>query len=146
MSTLINFAITHEVIDVQHLIESVKDRNCGAVCTFMGTVRELTDGKKTLYLEYETYQEMAEKMLEEIGNEVLEKFQCSKIAMVHRVGRLDIEEVAVAIAVSAPHRKASFEGCRYAIDRIKEFVPIWKKEYGEDGANWVGCNCLRKEG
>jgi molybdopterin synthase catalytic subunit len=136
-----NIAVTQEEIDVQHLIEWVQDRNCGAVCTFMGTVREFTHGKRTLYLEYEAYQEMAEKMMEKIGNEVLEKFQCTKIAAVHRVGRLDIGEVAVAIAVSAPHRKDAFEGCRYAIDRIKEFVPIWKKEYGEDGSYWVGCNC-----
>ncbi|SFJ29887.1 molybdenum cofactor biosynthesis protein MoaE [Thermoflavimicrobium dichotomicum] len=136
-----NFAITQEEIEIQRLIEWVKDPNCGAVCTFMGTVRELTNGKRTLYLEYEAYQEMAEKMLERIGNEVLEKFQCRKIAMVHRVGRLDTEEVAVGIAVSAPHRKDAFEACRYAIDRVKEFVPIWKKEYREDGSFWVECTC-----
>ncbi|MBA4493806.1 molybdenum cofactor biosynthesis protein MoaE [Paenactinomyces guangxiensis] len=133
-------AVTKEKIELQPLISLVEDRNCGAICTFMGTVRELTNGKKTLYLEYEAYEEMAEKKMKEIGNKVLEQYDCAKIAMVHRTGRLEIGEVAVAIVVSAPHRKASFEGCRYAIEQIKQFVPIWKKEYGEDGSYWVG-NC-----
>jgi molybdopterin synthase catalytic subunit len=136
--TMKNFAVTHEKIELTPLIDWVKDRNCGAICTFMGTVRELTEGKKTLYLEYEAYPDMAEKLMKRIGDEVVEKFACTKVAMVHRVGRLEIGDVAVAIAVSAPHRDAAFKGCRYAIEKIKEMVPIWKKEYGEDGSYWVG--------
>ncbi|MBH8604539.1 MULTISPECIES: molybdenum cofactor biosynthesis protein MoaE [unclassified Thermoactinomyces] len=132
-----NFSVTREKIELSPLIEWVQDRNCGAITTFMGTVRELTNGKKTIFLEYEAYQEMAEKMLQKIGEETLEKFDCSKIAIVHRIGRLEIGDVAVAIAVSSPHRDASFKGCRYAIEKIKELVPIWKKEHGEDGSFWV---------
>ncbi|RAL26090.1 molybdenum cofactor biosynthesis protein MoaE [Thermoflavimicrobium daqui] len=131
------YAIIKEPIDVGKVISSVLDPNCGGICTFMGTIRELTQGKKTLYLEYEAYEEMAEKMLQQIGNEVLEQFDCSHVSIVHRIGRLDIGEVAVVIAVSAPHRQAAFEGCRYAIEKLKEIVPIWKKEFGDDGSYWV---------
>jgi molybdopterin synthase catalytic subunit len=133
-----NFSVTRDKIELAPLIEWVQDRNCGAITTFMGTVRELTNGKKTLFLEYEAYHEMAEKMLKKIGEETLEQFACTKIAIVHRIGRLEIGDVAVAIDVSAPHRDASFKGCRYAIEKIKELVPIWKKEFGADGSYWVG--------
>ncbi|SFJ62647.1 molybdenum cofactor biosynthesis protein MoaE [Thermoflavimicrobium dichotomicum] len=131
------FVITQDKIDVQAVIEAVQDPHCGGTCTFIGTVRDLTDGKKTAYLEYEAYEEMAEKMLKQIGDEVLKQFGCSHVAISHRIGRLEIGDVAVAIAVSAPHRKEAFEGCRYAIEKLKQVVPIWKKEFGEDGSYWV---------
>lgn len=133
-----NYSITSEKIDIQAIIQSVEDRECGAICTFFGTVRELTKGKRTYFLEYDAYRKMAEKMLQEIGNEVVSQYQCNKIAITHRIGRLEIGDVAVAIAVSAPHRPTAFAGCRYAIEEIKQRVPIWKKEHGEDGAYWVG--------
>lgn len=133
-----NFSITREKIDIQPLIDWVTHSDAGAICTFIGTVREMTKGLKTLYLEYQAYEEMAEKKLKQIGDEIIAKHPDAKVAIVHRIGQLDISEVAVAIAVSTPHRDASFEACRYAIERIKEIVPIWKKENWEDGQSWIG--------
>ncbi|MBP1933935.1 molybdenum cofactor biosynthesis protein MoaE [Ammoniphilus resinae] len=133
-----NFYLTKEKIEIQPLIDLVTDRNAGAICTFIGTVREMTKGKKTLYLEYQAYIEMAEKKLQQIGEEIKADHLDADVAIAHRIGRLDISDVAVAIAVSTPHRAASFEACRYAIERIKEIVPIWKQENWEDGQQWVG--------
>jgi molybdopterin synthase catalytic subunit len=133
-----NFAIVKEKIEIQPLIDFVTRRNAGAICTFIGTVREMTKGKRTLYLEYQAYEEMAEKMLSKIGDEIVSKYPEALVAIVHRVGHLDISDVAVAIAVSTPHRADSFEASRYAIERIKEIVPIWKKENWEEGQSWIG--------
>lgn len=133
-----NFAITNEKIDISELVSEVTDANAGAIATFLGTVRELTNGKKTLYLQYEAYAPMAEKKLRQIGEEIIAEHPQAKVAIVHRIGRLEISDVAVAIAVSTPHRPAAFEACRYAIERIKQIVPIWKKEHWEDGTYWVG--------
>lgn len=132
------FAIVKEPIDVSRVIQAVVDRNAGAIVTFIGTVRELTNGKKTLYLEYEAYESMAKKKLEQIGAEIMERFPEAKVAIVHRIGRLEIMDVAVAIAVSTPHRADAYEANRYAIERIKEMVPIWKKEHWGDGEMWIG--------
>lgn len=132
------FEITNEPIDVQSVINKVVQRNAGAISTFIGTVRELTHGKKTLYLIYEAYESMAVKKLEQIGREIEERWDGAKVAITHRVGKLDITDVAVAIAVSTPHRNEAFEASRYAIERIKEMVPIWKKEHWEDGEQWIG--------
>lgn len=132
------YTITRSPIQIQDVIDQVKNPRAGAVCTFMGTVRELTNGKKTLYLEYEAYVEMAERQMEKIGNEIMSQHDHARVAMMHRIGRLEIEDVAVAIAVATPHRAAAFKACHYAIDRIKEIVPIWKKEHWEDGSFWVG--------
>ncbi|HJV44906.1 MAG TPA: molybdenum cofactor biosynthesis protein MoaE [Bacillota bacterium] len=133
-----SYAIVRDKIEIDPLIEYVTDRNAGAICTFIGTVREMTKGKKTLYLEYQAYEEMAEKMLRQIGEEIESQYPGALVAIVHRIGHLEISDVAVAIAVSTPHRAASFEASRYAIERIKEIVPIWKKENWEDGENWIG--------
>lgn len=133
-----NYWITDKPIDINDCIKKVVRPEAGAVSTFMGTVREITDGKRTLFLEYQAYASMAEKMFEQIGQEIEKKWGNTKTAIVHRVGRLEISEVAVAIAVSTPHRKDAFEASRYAIDRIKEMVPIWKKEHWEDGSKWIG--------
>lgn len=133
-----NFTITNEEINITELVAEVTDAKAGAIATFLGTVRELTNGKKTLYLEYEAYAPMAEKKLRQISEEIMAEHPQAKVAIVHRIGRLEISDVAVAIAVSTPHRAAAFEACRYAIERIKQIVPIWKKEYWEDGSFWVG--------
>lgn len=133
-----NFLITDQPIIIDDVVQKVADRNAGAINTFIGTVRELTKGKKTLYLQYEAYVPMAEKKLAQIGEEIQQKWPEAKTAITHRIGRLDISEIAVVIAVSTPHRADSFEASRYAIERIKEIVPIWKKEHWEDGEMWIG--------
>lgn len=133
-----NFAITKDKIEIQPLIDYVTHPNAGAISTFIGTVREITKGKKTLYLEYQAYEEMAEKKLRQIGDEITARYPEAIVAIIHRVGHLDISDIAVAIAVSTPHRDAAFEMSRYAIERIKEIVPIWKKENWEDGQSWIG--------
>jgi molybdopterin synthase catalytic subunit len=107
------------------------------VVTFVGTVRGDTDGRQVLYLEYEAYPEMAEQVLAQVADEVRARWtDVQQVAIVHRVGRLDIGEVAVVIALSAAHRRQTFDALRYAIDRIKEIAPIWKKEVWADGAEW----------
>lgn len=132
------FWITKKPIDLMDVYTKVIRPEAGAVSTFTGIVREFTHGKRTLYLEYQAYTSMAEKKLAEIGDEIAAKWGDTKTAIVHRIGRLDISEIAVAIAVSTPHRKDAFAASRYAIDRIKEIVPIWKKEHWEDGSVWIG--------
>lgn len=132
------FWITSETVDVNDCINNVIRPEAGAICTFIGTAREFTDGKRTLHLEYQAYVPMAEQKLKQIGKEIDEKWGDTNTSIAHRTGRLDISEVAVAIAVSTPHRKDAFEACEYAINRIKELVPIWKKEHWEDGSEWIG--------
>lgn len=133
-----DFQIVNEAIDIQCVIQSVTDRNAGAITTFIGTVREMTKDKKTIYLKYEAYIPMALKQLEHIGKEIDEKWPGTKTAITHRIGELQILDIAVVIAVSSPHRAASFEASRYAIERIKEIVPIWKKEHWDNGESWMG--------
>jgi len=132
------YEISKEPIDIQVVINKVVQREAGAITTFIGTVRELTHGKKTLFLIYEAYEAMAVKKLEQIGLEIEQRWDGSQVAITHRVGRLDITDVAVVIAVSTPHRVDAYEANRYAIERIKEIVPIWKKEHWEDGESWMG--------
>lgn len=132
------FLITTDEIEIDDVVRKVIHPNAGAVNTFIGTVREMTNGKRTLYLKYEAYVPMAENQLAKIGEEIREKWPDTRTAITHRIGQLDISDLAVVIAVSSPHRAAAFEASRYAIERIKEIVPIWKKEHWEDGTNWVG--------
>lgn len=132
------YEVTSEPIVTQSVIDKVVCRNAGAISTFIGTVREITRGKKTLYLIYEAYEPMAVKQLEQIGTEIQSRWPGAKVAISHRIGKLDISELAVVIAVSTPHRADAFEASRYAIERIKEIVPIWKKEHWEDGSEWIG--------
>ncbi|WNB90628.1 molybdenum cofactor biosynthesis protein MoaE [Bacillus sp. NEB1478] len=132
------FNICKEPIDNQKVIDQVIHQNAGAVSVFIGTVREMTGDKQTKYLEYEAYVPMAEKQLEKIGEEINERWPNAKTAITHRIGTLQISDVAVTIAVSTPHRQDAFEASRYAIERIKEIVPIWKKEHYIDGEEWVG--------
>lgn len=105
--------------------------------SFVGLVREQSKGKSVRYLEYDAYKEMAEKKLREIAGEIQSKWGLSDVAMCHRVGRLEVGETVLVIAIAAPHRKEAFEACQYAVDRLKQIVPIWKKEVYEDGEVWV---------
>jgi molybdopterin synthase catalytic subunit len=132
------FEIAHSPISVEKVINKVSRREAGAITTFIGTVREFTKGKKTLSLEYQAYEPMAVKMLSQIGDEIQKKWPDAITAITHRVGKLDITEIAVVIAVSSPHRKTAYEANEYAIERIKQIVPIWKKEFWEDGTKWIG--------
>jgi molybdopterin synthase catalytic subunit len=130
--------LTHDAIDYQALTESVRRSDCGGVALFLGTVRDLTDGKVTVALDYEAYPAMAEKKMAEIEADTRTRWPVGEIAMVHRLGRLDVGEVSVAVAVSCPHRAEAFAACRHAIDRLKEVVPIWKRENWADGqTEWV---------
>ncbi len=132
------FRLTHSPIDSAALTESVLRPGCGGVVLFLGTVRDLTGDVRTEFLEYEAYAPMAEAKMAEIEADVRARWPVGDMAIVHRLGRLDIGDVAVAIAVSCPHRAQAFDACRHAIDRVKELVPIWKKENAPDGrADWV---------
>ncbi|KXH83862.1 molybdenum cofactor biosynthesis protein MoaE [Sporosarcina sp. HYO08] len=132
------FEIVEEPIQSQRYVDYVLHAGAGAVTVFTGHVREWTHGVRTLYLAYEAYIPMAEKTLAQIGAEMEEKWPGIKTAIVHRIGELHISDIAVLIAVSSPHRKAAYEANEYAIERIKEIVPIWKKEIWEDGEEWIG--------
>ncbi|ODG91465.1 MULTISPECIES: molybdenum cofactor biosynthesis protein MoaE [Bacillaceae] len=132
------FNIVDTPIVVEEVSDKVKSRNAGAITVFIGTVRELTKGKKTLSLEYQAYESMAVKKLAQIGDEIKQKWPEAIVAITHRVGRLEISDIAVVIAVSSPHRKVAYEANEYAIERIKQIVPIWKKEFWEDGTMWIG--------
>jgi molybdopterin synthase catalytic subunit len=130
--------VTHDPIDYHALAETVRSPHCGAVALFLGTVRDLTGQQVTVFLDYEAYGPMAEKKLAEIEAEVRHRWPVGDVAMVHRLGRLAVGEVSVAVAVSCPHRAAAFDACRFAIDTLKELVPIWKRENAPDGSGeWV---------
>ncbi|MFJ7732843.1 molybdenum cofactor biosynthesis protein MoaE [Lysinibacillus sp. NPDC097231] len=132
------FEIIDKPIDVEAVRQKVLSRNAGAITVFIGTVREITNGKKTLHLEYQAYPAMAIKMFEQISKEIKEQWPQAEVAITHRVGHLGISDIAVVIAVSSPHRKVAYMANEYAIDRIKQIVPIWKKEFWEDGTEWIG--------
>lgn len=131
-----SFRVTEEEIRLQAVIDEVKSEEAGAIVTFLGTVRRHSRGRRVQHLEYEAYPEMAEAKLREIGQEMEERWGV-KTAIVQRVGRLEVGEASVAIAVAAPHRREAFEAARYAIDRLKEIAPIWKKEVWEGGEEWI---------
>ena len=131
------FALTRDPIDTEALIRHVRGPEDGAIVSFDGFVRNNSRGRRTLYLEYEAYESMALAKIREIGVQLHEKFAIHRAAIVHRLGRLEIGETSVFIAVSAAHRAAAFDACRFAIDTLKRTVPIWKKEYFEDGAVWA---------
>lgn len=130
-------AIVREVIDTQQIVNGLKRGEDGAALFFEGVVRNQTRGRKTLHLQYEAYEEMALTQLEKLAAEALEKFQVRDVVIVHRLGRLEIGETSVLIAVASAHRAAAFEACRWLIDTLKRTVPIWKKEFFEDGAVWA---------
>lgn len=131
------FRVTSEVIRAGDLKRELASPEDGAVVVFEGIVRNHSQGRKTLYLEYEAYELMAVSKMREIGKLMKEKFPVDRVGMIHRVGRLEIGETSVAIVVTSAHRRAAFEACRFAIDTLKQTVPIWKKEFFEDGAVWA---------
>jgi molybdopterin synthase catalytic subunit len=129
--------LVREPIRTQELLDALKAPEDGALVVFDGFVRNNFKGGKTLYLDYEAYESMAYAKMREIGAEIHEKFSVHRVAIVHRLGRLEIGETSVWIAVSAAHRGAAFDACRYAIDTLKRAVPIWKKEFFAGGAVWA---------
>jgi MoaE-MoaD fusion protein len=129
-------AIVTGVIDTAALLKSVKGPEDGAAVVFEGIVRNHTRGRRTLYLDYEAYEEMALKQMEELTERALSQFKIRDVVIVHRIGRLEIGETSVLIVVSSAHRAAAFDACRWLIDTLKRTVPIWKKEHFEDGAVW----------
>jgi molybdopterin synthase catalytic subunit len=132
------FKLTTEPIDYQALTERVRRHDCGAVVIFLGTVRDLTDGRVSTSLDYEAYPDRAAKKLAEIEADARARWPIGDIAMIHRLGHLEVGEISVAVAVSCPHRNQAFEACHFAIDRLKGIVPIWKKEHWADGTTeWV---------
>lgn len=130
-------AIVREPIDTQQVLSKLKCGEDGAAVVFEGVVRNQTRGRKTLHLDYEAYEPMALQELQKLANDALQKFQIRDLAIAHRLGRLEIGEISVLIAVASAHRAAAFDACRWTIDTLKRTVPIWKKEYFEDGAVWA---------
>lgn len=133
-----HFDVTDQVLDVAAIESMVATPGSGAVVLFAGNVRDHARGRKVLRLEYEAYAPAAVKMLQRIGEEIGERWSVDRVAIVHRTGTLEIGETSVVIGVSSPHRADAFEACRHAIERIKEIVPIWKKEWYEGGSTWIG--------
>ena len=132
------FRIAAGPLDVGQVIEEAGDAQAGAVATFVGTVRRRSRDREVLHLEYEAFEEMAEPMLARLAEELTERHGLCKVAIHHRVGRVEIGEASVAIAVSAPHRAAALAACREAIDTLKETIPLWKKEVYAGGEEWIG--------
>jgi MoaE-MoaD fusion protein len=132
------FALVDRPLELSEVVRAVSGASQGGLVTFSGVVRDSTKGRRVLKLEYEAYAPMAEKKLSEIGAEAEQRWPGARVAIVHRTGTLLPGELAVVIAASAPHRKEAFRACEYAIDRLKEDVPIWKKEHDENGQVWVG--------
>ena len=130
-------SIIRETIDVPGIVSRLKQGEDGAAVVFEGVVRNQTRGRRTLYLDYEAYEDMALLQLESLANEALQKFQIRDVAIVHRLGRLGIGETSVLIVVASAHRGPAFDACRWIIDTLKKTVPIWKKEYFEDGVVWA---------
>ncbi len=131
------FSLVRGPIDIESITRAIQKPDDGAVVVFEGVVRNNSRGKSVRFLEYEAYEPMALKKIEEIGADAKSRFDIRDIAIVHRLGHMDIQECSVAIVVASAHRGAAFDACRYAIDTIKQIVPIWKKEFFDDGEVWV---------
>jgi molybdopterin synthase catalytic subunit len=137
---MIDIKILTEPLDIQQSIDSVMSPESGGIDVFIGTVRNATKGKRVVRLEFEAYEKMAVSEMQKIADEVVKRWPVHKILIHHRTGVLEVGEVPVVIAVSAAHRAAAFEACRYTIDTLKQTVPIWKKEVFEDGEVWVAAH------
>ena len=129
--------MTSEPLDPRRLETAVAHAGAGAICTFTGVVRDHSRGQPVTHLEYEAYAEMAEREMRAIVDEIAARWPEARVAMAHRTGTLEIGEASVVVSVSCPHRAESFEACRWGIDRLKESVPIWKKEFARSGAFWI---------
>ena len=130
-------ALTREAIDADRIVAAAKSGEDGAVVVFDGIVRNHSRGRRTLHLDYEAYEEMAVKQMQELGKKARERFGVRQVMLVHRLGRLEIGETSVLIVVASAHRSAAFEACRWLIDTVKQTVPIWKRETFADGAVWA---------
>jgi molybdopterin synthase catalytic subunit len=134
------FELTREPLDPAPLVNAVRKDESGAVAVFYGVVRNENLGRRVKYLEYDAYPEMAVKKMREVADEVRKKFPITDVGILHRMGRVEIGETSLLVAVSSPHRKEAFEACHYAVDRVKHIVPVWKKEVWEDGSEWTEGN------
>ncbi|MGG6229854.1 molybdenum cofactor biosynthesis protein MoaE [Tenacibaculum sp. SDUM215027] len=137
---LSSIKITSEKLNLQECYDFVTAPSCGGIAVFVGTVRDATQNKEVTQLDFSTYKPMALKEMQKIADATLDKFDIKKIAVHHAEGLLTIGDIPVIITVSSPHRKAAFDACQYAIDTLKETVPIWKKEFFEDGEVWVNAH------
>ncbi len=135
--------ITHHPLDPEKTASKVRQDTNGAVVTFLGTTRDNFQGKRVIKLEYEAFEEMAIKKMEEVRREIQTEFGVEDIAISHRIGTVPIGQISLVIAVASPHREKAFFACHKAVDRLKEIVPIWKKEVFEDGSRWVACEDLQ---
>ena len=131
--------LTYDALDPEKITAEVRRNTNGAVVTFLGTTRDNFEGKTVLTLEYEAFDEMAVKKLEEVRQEMMAEFGLEQLAISHRIGTVGIGEISLVVAVGSPHRKEGFYACHKTVDRIKEVVPIWKKEVYQDGSRWVAC-------
>ena len=129
--------VTYEALDPEAITARVRSDSAGAVITFLGTTRDTTADRDVLYLEYEAYEPMAEKKLTEVRREMMEKWPLTGVAISHRLGRLDVSDISLVVAVSSQHRGYAFEAAQYSVDRLKQIVPIWKKEFFKGGEVWV---------
>lgn len=135
-----NILLTSETLSLNACMDLVMNEGTGGIVNFVGTVRNQTKGEKVLQLEFEAYEKMAVSEMNKIADAALEKFDIQHIVIHHRTGTLKVKEIPVIIVVAAAHRKAAFEACEFAIDTLKETVPIWKKEFFENGTQWVSAH------
>ena len=131
------FLVTREVLDAERIAEEVRDPASGAIALFYGVVRNNNLGRTVEYLEYDAYPPLAQRMMAEIAAEVRARWEVTGVAIHHRTGRLGIGEASLLVAVAAPHRAAAFEACHYCVDRVKQIVPVWKKEVWQGGESWI---------
>ena len=129
--------ITYEPLDPEAITDWVRSRSAGAVITFLGTTRDNTADRDVLYLEYEAYEPMAAKKLSEVAQEMMDRWPLTGVAISHRLGRLEITDISLVVAVASQHRGHAFEAAQYSVDRLKQVVPIWKKEFFKGGEVWV---------
>lgn len=132
------FELADAPLSLDAMVAALRQDTCGAIASFLGIVRGCARGRKVDHLEYDAYPEMAIAKMRQIGDEIRTRWPIDRVAIAHRVGRLGVGEASVAIAVASPHRHEALEACAYAIERLKEIVPIWKKEVWSDGAEWIG--------
>lgn len=129
--------ITHQPLNPEAITTKVRDASNGAVVTFLGTTRDRTADRNVLHLEYEAYVSMAEKKLANVAENMRDRFGVEDVVIAHRLGRLEIEDISLVVAVASAHRSDAFAACQYAVDSIKQTVPIWKKEFFEGGEVWI---------
>ncbi len=131
--------LNHQQLEPERITSMVRKDSNGAVVTFLGTTRDNFQGKQVVTLEYEAFEEMAIRKMEEIRGEIQAEFAIEDVAIAHRIGAVPIGQISLVVAVASPHRKEAFLACHKAVDRLKEIVPIWKKEVFEEGSRWVAC-------